>query len=79
MCRNFGGCTEAKMTDAGHDPAAERPLLPLDAAKADASLGTFDGLRRVQQAEFMALSFREKLERLEQMAEVAERLRLRKG
>jgi len=27
----------------------------------------------------MALSFREKLERLEQMAEVAERLRLRGG
>ena len=43
------------------------------------SLGTFDGLRRAQHAEFMALSFREKLERLEQMAEVAERLRLRGG
>ena len=37
------------------------------------------GLRRAQHAEFMAPSFREKLERLEQMAEVAERLRLRGG
>ncbi len=67
------------MPDAGHDAAAERPLPPPDATKADASLGTFEGLRRAQQAEFMALSFREKLERLEQMAEVAERLRLRKN
>lgn len=79
MWRNFGAFMEAKMPDAGPDPAAQRPLPPPDAAKADASLGTFDGLRRAQQAEFMALSFREKLERLEQMAEVAERLRLRKG
>lgn len=78
MWRNFGACTEVMMPDAGHGGGAERPLPPLDAAKADASLGTFDGLRRAQQAEFMALSFREKLERLEQMAEVAERLRLHK-
>jgi hypothetical protein len=53
-------------------------LAPPDAAKADPFLATFDGLRRAQLAEFMTLSFREKLERLEQMAEVAERLRLRK-
>ena len=76
MWRNFDACTEVTMPDAGHGGGAERP--PPDAAKADASLGTFDGLRRVQQAEFMALSFREKLERLEQMAGVAERLRLHK-
>jgi len=40
----------------------------------DWSLASFDGNRRAQHAEFFALSFREKLERLEQMAEVARRL-----
>lgn len=71
------------MPDRGHDdgPPQRAPLSaqPPGPAGADWSLGTFDGLRRAQQAEFMALSFREKLERLEQMAEVAERLRLRPG
>ncbi|MEX2220063.1 MAG: hypothetical protein WD749_15030 [Phycisphaerales bacterium] len=37
----------------------------------DWSLGTFEGLRRRQHEEFYALPFREKLERIEQMAEVA--------
>jgi hypothetical protein len=38
----------------------------------DWSLTTFEGLRRRQQAEFMALSFREKLQRIEEMNEVVE-------
>jgi len=67
------------MPDSGHDPGPVQPPRPSDPASADWSLGTFEGLRRAQHAEFMALSFREKLERLEQMAEVAERLRLRGG
>ncbi len=65
------------MPEPDRDEGPARPSLPLDPADADWSLGTFDGLRRAQHAEFMALSFREKLDRLEQMAEVAERLRLR--
>jgi len=40
----------------------------------DWSLASFDGNRRARHAAFAALSFREKLERLEQMAEVARRL-----
>jgi len=40
----------------------------------DWSLASFDGNRRAQHAAFFALSFREKLERLEQMAEVERRL-----
>ena len=71
------------MPDSGQDDGpphpAPLPAPPPGPAGADWSLGTFDGLRRAQQAEFMALSFREKLERLAQMAEVAERLRLRMG
>jgi len=67
------------MPDSGHEDRPVRPAQPSDPAGADWSLETFDGLRRAQHAEFMALSFREKLERLEQMAEVAERLRLRGG
>jgi hypothetical protein len=65
------------MPDPRPDGIPPRSAPASDPAHADWSLGTFDGLRRAQQAEFMALSFREKLERLEQMAEVAERLRLR--
>lgn len=41
----------------------------------DWSLGTFEGVRREQAREFLALSFREKLLRLEQMSELAARLR----
>ena len=67
------------MPEPGRDEGPPRPSLRSDPADADWSLGTFDGLRRAQHAEFMALSFREKVERLEQMAEVAERLRLRGG
>jgi hypothetical protein len=65
------------MPEPGRDLGPLQPSRPSDSADADWSLGTFDGLRRAQHAEFMALSFREKLDRLEQMAEVAERLRLR--
>ncbi len=38
----------------------------------DWSVTTFEGNRRRQHKEFLALPLREKLERLEQMAEVAE-------
>jgi hypothetical protein len=38
------------------------------------TVASFDGNRRLQQREFMALSFREKLEVIERMAEVAARL-----
>jgi len=38
------------------------------------SLASFAGLRRAQHAAFMELSFREKLVRLEQMADVQRRL-----
>jgi hypothetical protein len=65
------------MPDPDRDEGPARPSIPLGPTDVDWSLGTFDGLRRAQHAEFMALSFREKLDRLEQMAEVAERLRLR--
>ena len=41
----------------------------------DWSLATFDGVRAIQHREFAALSFREKLIRLEQMAEIAARMR----
>ena len=67
------------MPDSDRDLGPAQPPRPSDPTIADWSLGTFGGLRRAQHAEFMALSFREKLERLEQMAEVAERLRLRGG
>ena len=40
----------------------------------DWSLASFAGLRRAQHAAFMELSFREKLVRLEQMADVQRRL-----
>ncbi|MBL8887742.1 MAG: hypothetical protein JNK16_13875 [Phycisphaerales bacterium] len=42
------------------------------AEEIDWSLTTFEGLRRKQRLEFVALSFEEKLERLEQMSEIAE-------
>ncbi len=38
----------------------------------DWSLTTFEGLRRIQRLEFAALSFAEKLERVEQMGEIVE-------
>lgn len=38
----------------------------------DWSLTTFEGLRRKQRLEFAALSFDEKLDRLEQMGEIVE-------
>lgn len=38
----------------------------------DWSLTTFEGLRRKQRQEFAALSFEEKLERVEQMGELVE-------
>lgn len=38
----------------------------------DWSLTTFEGLRRKQREEFAALSFAEKLERIEQMNEIVE-------
>jgi len=41
----------------------------------DWSLASFEGNRRAQHAAFVALSFREKLIRLEQMAEVERRVR----
>jgi hypothetical protein len=40
----------------------------------DWSLATFEGLRRAQHEAFRALSFREKLLRLEEMDEVAKQL-----
>lgn len=42
------------------------------AEKIDWSLTTFEGLRRKQHQEFAALSFAEKLERVEQMNEIVE-------
>lgn len=41
---------------------------------ADWNAATFDGNRRRQHQAFAALSFREKLQRLEEMAQVTERL-----
>jgi hypothetical protein len=40
----------------------------------DWSLGTHEGVRRAQEREFLALSFRERLRRIEQMCEVAARV-----
>ena len=51
------------------------PDRPVPEGEIDWSLATFDGVRRAQEREFLLLSFREKLVRLEQMAEVAEWLR----
>ena len=55
-------------SDRGTDPAVPDGDI-------DWSLATFEGLRRAQEQEFLALSFREKLLRIEQMADLAARLR----
>lgn len=47
----------------------ETPSVP---DEIDWSLTTFEGLRRKQRQEFAALSFEEKLERVEQMGELVE-------
>ena len=52
------------------------PARPAPESEIDWTLATFDGVRRAQEREFLALSFREKLLRLEQMSDVAARLRL---
>lgn len=52
------------------------PGRPSPESEIDWALATFDGVRRAQEREFLALSFREKLLRLEQMSDVAARLRL---
>ena len=56
--------------------AGATPGRPGPEAEIDWSLATFEGVRLAQEREFLALSFREKLLRLEQMTEVAARLRL---
>jgi hypothetical protein len=48
---------------------------PVPEAEIDWSLATFEGVRRMHAQEFLALSFREKLLRIEQMSAVAARLR----
>lgn len=53
----------------------QRPLpSPTADGVVDWSLGTHEGVRRAQEREFLALGFRERLERIEQMCEVATRL-----
>ena len=57
-------------------------LTPEEEAKIDWSLCTREGSRRAQQQAFFALSLREKLEAIEEMADLARRFqeeRKRKG
>jgi hypothetical protein len=48
-------------------------MTPDDEAKMDWSLGTWEGSRRAQHKAFLALSLRQKLEALEEMADLARR------
>ena len=48
-------------------------MTPDDEAKIDWSLGTWEGSRRAQHKAFLALSLRQKLEALEEMADLARR------
>jgi hypothetical protein len=57
-------------------------MTPEEEAKIDWSLCTWEGSRRAQQQAFFALSLREKLEAVEEMADLARRFqeeRKRKG
>ena len=67
----------AKGSEKSRAPERHQPgsVDPMPDGAIDWSLATFDGVRAIQHREFAALSFREKLIRLEQMAEIAARLR----
>lgn len=67
----------AKGGQTSRAPDRDQPgaVDPMPDGAIDWSLATFDGVRAAQHREFAALSFREKLIRLEQMAEIAARLR----
>ena len=64
---------EAGVAEGSASPRDRDPVAGADAG-IDWSLGTHEGVRRAQEREFLALSFRERLRRIEQMCEVAARV-----